>query len=282
MSTARSRVRLHEVDVPKTEYVTLDSGLTLSYCSQGATSGPTVVLIPGPTDSWRSYQPILPAIPPHVRVVSVSLRGHGDSGKPDSGYRIEHLASDVVPLLDALEIRNTVLVGHSGSCLVARRVALDAPDRVSGLVLEASPTTLRGNLKLHEFVDAVVSTLTEPVDREVARSFLADTSTEDLPAELIDLLIEDLLKVPVHAWKEMFASLLDYDDMSELPLVHAPTLLVWGDADPLISRSMQDELARVLRHAELVIYEGVAHTPRWEAPARFAREVTTFAEQLFE
>jgi pimeloyl-ACP methyl ester carboxylesterase len=271
------RPRVREVSA-----ITLDSGLTISYRSQGTRSDPSVVLLPGPTDSWRSYQPILQAIPPHLCVVSVSLRGHGDSSKPRSGYSIEDLTSDVVPVLDALEIHRAVLVGHSGSCLVARRVALQAPARVAGLVLEASPTTLRGDPNLEKFVTAVVSELTEPIDPDFARSFLADTSTDELAAELIELLVEDLLKVPVHAWKEMFASLFDYDDTSELPLMNAPTLLVWGDADPLIPRSMQDELVRVLPRAELVVYHGVGHTPRWEEPERFARDITTFASQLSE
>jgi pimeloyl-ACP methyl ester carboxylesterase len=210
----------------------------------------------------------------------LSLRGHGDSSKPASGYRIEDLASDVVPLLDALEINRAILVGHSGSCLVARWVALQAPARVAGLVLEASPTTLRGDPRLQEFVNSVVSKLTAPVDIDFARSFVVDTSTDDLPADLTELLVEDLLKVPVRVWSEMFTSLLDYDDTSELPLVKAPTLLVWGDADPLIPRSMQDDLLQTLPRAELVVYRGVGHTPRWEEPARFADDVITFAAQL--
>ncbi len=196
--------------------ITLDSGLTLSYWRQGDVGDPTVMFLPGPTDSWRSYQPILDAVPPHTAVVSVSLRGHGDSSKPSSGYGIEDLASDVVPLLDALAIERALLVGHSGSCLIARRVALQAPDRVAGLVLEASPTTMRGDPELLEFVNSVVANLSEPIDVDFARSFVADTATDDLAPELIDLLVEDLRKVPVRAWKEMFASLLEYDDSTEL------------------------------------------------------------------
>ena len=70
----------------------------------------------------------------------------------------------MVPLLDMLDIRRAVLVGHAGSCLVARRVALQAPERIAGLVLEASPTALRGDPKLKAFVTSVISGLTEPID----------------------------------------------------------------------------------------------------------------------
>ncbi|MEO6651530.1 MAG: alpha/beta hydrolase [Ilumatobacteraceae bacterium] len=257
--------------------ITLGSGLSLSYWTQGEVGDATVVLLPGPTDSWRSYQPILDAVPSHLRVIAVSLRGHGDSSKPGSGYSIEHLTADVVPLLDALEIERATLVGHSGSGLVARRVACQAPDRVSGLVLEATPTTLRNDPKLREFVNTVVSELTDPIDPDFARTFVADTSTDVLPVELLEALVEDLVKVPVRVWNEMFASLLVYDDTTELSLINVPALLVWGDADPLVPRSMQDDLARSIPRTELVVYRGVGHTPRWEEPARFANDVARFA-----
>ena len=130
--------------------VTLDSGLSLSFWSQGDIDAPTVVFIPGPTDSWCSYQSVVDTLPADLRVVAVSLHGHGDSSKPTSGYSIEDLSSDVIPLLDALEIPQATLVGHSGSGLVARRVALLAPHRVVGLVMEASPTSLRDDPKLRE------------------------------------------------------------------------------------------------------------------------------------
>jgi non-heme chloroperoxidase len=259
---------------------TLDSGLTLSYWSQGSPRGPGVVLLPGPTDSWRSYQPVLPAMPPGLRVVAVSLRGHGDSAKPATGYRIEDLASDVVPLLDALEIGRAVLVGHSGSCLVARRVALQAPERVAGLVLEASPTTLRGNAGLQEFVTGVVADLTEPVDPGLARALVTDTSSDELPAELTDALVDDVLRFPVRAWKDLFASLAEYDDLADLPSLRAPSLLVWGDADRLVRRSMQDALLHALPRAELIVYRGAGHTPRWEAPERFADDVARFVSEV--
>lgn len=256
--------------------VTVETGVTLSYSERGEVGEPTIVFLPGPTDSRRSYDPVVDLLPEHLRIVAVSLRGHGDSSKPPSGYTIEDLAGDVVPFLDALHIERAVLTGHSGSCLVARRVAIDTPGRVGGLVLEASPTTLHGHTGLSEFVDATVAELTNPIDREFARSFVADTSTGGLDPDLAAALVDDLVKVPVVVWEELFGSLLDYDDTSELPNVSAPVLLVWGDADALVPRSMQNELVRLLPRAELAVYQGVGHTPRWEQPERFANDVATF------
>ena len=124
-----------------------------------------------------------------------------------------------------------------------------------------------------QFIDYVVSTLTEPVDRDFASSFVTDTSTDELSSSTIDRLVDELVKVPVVAWEEMFTSLLDYDDSSELWQLSMPALMVWGDLDPLVTRAMQETLKRR-------VYEGAGHTPRWEQPERFAADVASFTHAL--
>jgi pimeloyl-ACP methyl ester carboxylesterase len=263
--------------VAEVSNVTLANGLTLSYAEQGGRAQPTVVLLPGATDSLWSYQPVLGWLPTSIRAVAVSPRGHGDSDKPATGYRVEDFASDVVPLLDALDIERAVLAGHSSSCLVIRRVAIDAPDRVAGLVLEASPTTLCGHAGLESFVQSVVSGLADPIDPALARAFVVDTSSDQLGAELIDTLVHEVMKVPARVWREMFGALLQYDDTAELPGISAPSLLIWGSADRLATREMQKELVRLLPGGRLLEYEGIGHTPRWENTARFASDLAAFA-----
>lgn len=258
----------------------LESGLKLSYVERGDAAGPALVLLPGPTDSWLSYRPILELLPTSIRAIAVSQRGHGDSTKPPSGYRVEDFAADVPPLLDALDIESAVLAGHSGSCPVARRVALERPGLVNGLVLEASPTTLHGHDGLRRFVQERVADLEDPIGHDFARSVIADTSSDAVHPELVDQLVAEVLKVPARAWKSMFAGLLEYDDVDDLHYIAARTLLIWGDADTIVSRAMQDELARRISTAHLLVYRGVGHTPRWEVPARFAADVTAFVERV--
>ena len=195
---------------------------------------------------------------------------------------LSDFAGDVVALLDALGIERAVLAGHSGSCLVVRRAALDHPDRVAGLVMEASPTTLANNANLIHFVESIVANLIDPIDPEFARSFVTDTSSENLPPELVEVLVDDMLSVPARVWKETFAGLLEYDDVAELSNIEVPTLLVWGNADALVSRAMQDQLASTIPNAELAVYDGIGHTPRWEQPARFKEDVTRFVRHVFE
>ena len=210
-----------------------------------------MLLLPGPTDSWCSYQTVFEHLPRETDVVAVSQRGHGESDKPDGGYGIQDFAGDVILLLDALGIARAVLAGHSGSCLVARRVALDQPGRVAGLLLESSPTTLRDDPQLVGSIESLMSELEDPITPDFARSFLTQTSSADLRPELVDLLVAELLKVPARVWQETFSELLEYDDLSELGRIEAPTLLLWGDVDPVVPRGMQDRLARSIPDSRL-------------------------------
>jgi pimeloyl-ACP methyl ester carboxylesterase len=93
-------------------------------------------------------------------------------------------------------------------------------------------------------------------------------------------LVDELLKVPARVWQAVFAGLLKYDDMVELTHITAPTLLLWGDSDALVSRDMQGQLASRIPGAKLLVYPGVGHTPRWDDPSRFATDVAAFAQEL--
>ena len=146
--------------------------------------------------------------------------------------------------------------------------------------MEAPPTTLAGDVRLEEFVKSVVSGLEDPIDVDFARSFVVDTSSGEVRPEVLDALVGELLKVPARVWSETFAGLLEYDDMAELGRVTAPALLIWGDADELVGREMQEQLMERMPCAELVVYPGFGHTPRWEDPSRFASDVVTFVERV--
>jgi len=129
-------------------------------------------------------------------------------------------------------------------------------------------------------VESTVSQLVDPISPDFARSFVTATSSDDLRPDLLDLLTDDLVKVPARVWTETFAQLLRYDDTAELSLIDVPTLLVWGDRDTLVSRGAQDYLVHVLPDAQLLVYPGAGHTPRWDDPVRFSRDIATFARRI--
>ena len=56
---------------------------------------------------------------------------------------------------------------------------------------------------------------------------------------------------------------------------------MWGDADALVPRAAQDGLVGATPNADLIVYAGVGHTPRWEDPGRFSSDLVTFARALW-
>src|ERR1044071_5450020 len=79
------------------------------------------------------------------RVYSLDQRGHGESDRPVGGYAMQQFAGDVVAFMDAMNIKQATIVGHSMGSFVARYVAVEAPERVTRLVLVATATTVSNN-----------------------------------------------------------------------------------------------------------------------------------------
>src|SRR5689334_24781195 len=96
-----------------TRRVSLPTGVTLEYVEQGSPSGLPVLFAQGLSDSLRSYEPVLPHLLPSIRAIAVSQRGHGDSTRPETGYRVRDFAADLAAFLDAIGVERAVAVGHS-------------------------------------------------------------------------------------------------------------------------------------------------------------------------
>ena len=262
--------------MPAPRKIQISTHLTLSYVDVGdPRARDVVVLLPGLSDSWRSYERVLPYLPASIRTVAISQRGHGDSDKPHTNYSVRDYAADLSLFFDALELPRAVVAGHSSASLVARCFALDHAERVVGLILEGSFIELGHHAAA---VGAELSALKDPIAREFVRAFVDGTFVRPVPRDYLDAMIEESLKAPARVWRETFASVLDFNDANELAALRMPTLIMWGDRDAIIDREATETLARSIPNSSLLAFEGVGHTPHWEDPERFARGIVTFVE----
>ena len=262
-----------------TKSVTLPNSVTLEYVEQGKPSGLPVVLLHGVTDSWRSFEGVLPYVPTSVRAIAVSQRGHGGSSHPD-GYRFADFSADLRMFLDALDIRAAVIVGHSMGSYVAQRFAVDHPERTLGLVLVGSFARLRGNPAVAELWDSNIATLTEPVDPQFILEFQKSTLAQPVSPAFLDMVVRESQKLPAWVWRDLFGHFLEADFSDELAGITAPTLVVWGDQDVISPRADQDALLQAIPHARLMVYEGGGHAIHWEDPARFAIDLMAFVHEV--
>lgn len=97
-------------------------------------SAATVMLLAGSGLSGHVYDELAPKLTAFSHVLAITRRGYGNSSQPIGGYDDQRLADDVLRVLDSLEIRSPVLVGHSMAGGEMTTLASEHPDRISGLV----------------------------------------------------------------------------------------------------------------------------------------------------
>jgi non-heme chloroperoxidase len=266
--------------VPQLRFATtrLASGPRVHYAEQGDPGGAPIVFLPAYTDSWFSYSRVLPLLPPRYHAYALDQRGHGDSERPDCCYTVEDFAGDVVAFLDAVGVGRATLVGHSGSCLVARRVAEAHPERLARLVLLGAPGSLGDNQE-ELALQTAVRALRDPVPARFARELQGAAAHVTLPEAFFERLIAESLKLPARVWKLALEGLFAFDDAADLGRIAAPTLLVWGEWDRWLPREEEDQLAVAIPGARVVVYRATGHSPNWERPERVAADLDTFMLQ---
>jgi pimeloyl-ACP methyl ester carboxylesterase len=261
---------------PTVRFLALPHGVRLEVAEQGDPAGTPVVLLHGITDSWRSFETVIPHLPRSLRVVSVSQRGHGGSDRPAS-YRTREFAADAAALVETLGLRGAIVVGHSMGSANAMRLAIDRPDLVGGVALAGAFASFGDNAGLQAFVRDRIEPLRDPIGHPFVAEWQQSTLARPIDAAFFDTICTETLKVPAAVWRTAFRALLEDDFATELHRIVAPTLLLWGDADAFASGADQARICRAVNGARLVTYAGAGHALHWEEPARFAADVAGFA-----
>lgn len=262
-------------DPPRFADAQLATGVRIRYAEQGDPAGHPVILLHGYTDSWFSYSRVMPELARRHRVYALDLRGHGDSDRPAAGYAMRDLAPDVVAFMEAKGVGRAMVVGHSMGSFVAQQVAVAAPERVAGLVLMSSATTMRNMVGIEEFARAV-DAMTDPVPPSFAREFQVSTIHHPIPAEFLEEAVAITGRLPARVWRELMAGMLATGPAVELGRNKISTLLLWGEKDALFPRSEQDALLAAIPGSILKVYPETGHALHWERPDKFVRDLEDF------
>lgn len=258
--------------------------------------GPVFLLVHGVASdrgTWDRLVPLMIAGGRHV--VTVDLPGHGESGEGRGDYSLGAFASALRDLLDDRDISRAILVGHSLGGGVALQLAYQFPERCAGLVLvaggglgrEASPLLRAATLPGAELVlpvltqDRVLAGLTG-VGR--ALSWLPGAA----PASAVDDAVASLRGLQDRRARRSFlATLRSVVDISGQrvsavdglgSLDGTPTLLVWGDRDPVLPLAHGTAAAELIPGARLVVFPGCGHEPHRHDPVRLAELLVAHAD----
>jgi non-heme chloroperoxidase len=100
-----------------------------------------------------------------------------------------------------------------------------------------------------------------------------------VPQEFLATAISESLKLPARVWRDYLEQAglsIDHDYVIELREIRAPTLILWGEQDPLFPREEQERLAAAIPGAALKIYPESGHAVHWERPEWIVRDLEAF------
>ena len=109
---------------------------------------PTLIFMHGLTANAHAFDGLMAAgLSPAFHVISVDLRGRGESDQPLEGYTMAHHAKDIIGLMDALHIKKTTLAGHSFGGFLGLYIAAFYPERVDKLIMLDAAANMHPNTK---------------------------------------------------------------------------------------------------------------------------------------
>lgn len=231
-------------------------------------TGPAVLLAPSLGTTGSLWHELAANLSRDHRVVSLDLRGHGDSPVPPGPYSVEQLASDVVTTADALGLDRFAYVGLSLGGAVGQVLGLEHADRLSSLVLCCTaprfgdPATWidrAAQVRRHGLAPLVEAT-TERWFTAAYRSARPDR---------VSWVMDMFRATPTEGYAGCCEALAGFDVAERLGAVTVPTRVVAGAEDPGTPPDVGRALADAVPEADLVVLEGTAHIANVAVPESF-------------
>ena len=242
--------------------------------------GPDLALAHGVGGDLEAWDGVVAALDGRFRTIRMDLRGHGESAKPPGPYALADFVSDVVRVLDRLEVRRCHLAGHSLGGLVAQGFALDRPERLDRLVLLSTVAGRTGEerARVEERLAIVADGIPgRHFENSVARWF-TDGFRRDNPDLMARLAARNRENDPA-AYAASYRVLARVDLADRLREIAAPTLVATGDGDVGSNTRMARLMHERIAGSSLRIFENLRHAILTEAPGTVAAAIAAFLDQ---
>lgn len=234
------------------------------------------------SDLWQHQ--IHPLTERGLRCVAFDRRGHGRSSEPACGYDYDTLADDLAAVLERLDLRDAMLVGHSMAAgEIVRYLSRHGAGRVDRIVLVAptTPCLLKSSDNPDGVPQAYFDQLAEQWCRdfpgwaaENVRPFFGPEASDAMLAWAINMIVRCPLKVAIECTRTYAGA----DFRPELPKITVPALIIHGDNDASARLELTAlRTAALIPNSQLIIYEGATHGLMLTCADRFNRDLLEFA-----
>ncbi|MDX6712402.1 MAG: hypothetical protein QOH96_3418 [Blastocatellia bacterium] len=235
-------------------------GARIWYSTYG--SGSSVILLHGGLGhrgNW-GYQ-VPPLVRNGYRAVLIDSRGHGRSTRDARPFSYELMASDVLEVMDALQLEKATLVGWSDGACAALILAAKAPSRVAGVFFFACNMDPSG---------AKPFEATPTLNRCFARHSKDYAELSATPEHFKDFVADVTL---------MQQTQPNYS-AHDLAKISVPVVIVQSEHEEFIKREHAEYLARSIPNAELIVLDAVSHFAPLQRPAQFNGAILRFVSKV--
>jgi 3-oxoadipate enol-lactonase len=258
--------------------------INLYFRDEGA--GPTLVLLHAFPLSGEMWGPQIDALRSRTRLIVPDLRGFGQSDAPmgTASPSLDTMASDVVALLDHLEVERFILGGLSmGGYLSFALLRRIDRNRVRGLILadtKAGADTEEARNNREAMAAQAEHDGPNPIADAMVGKLLGTTSLKTRP-ELVDQ-VKSLIRANTGAGiaAAQRAMAARPDSTALLSELAMPTLVLVGEEDGLTPPSEAEKMASAISNAQLTLLPKAGHLSNWEQPEAFNGAVSGFLKTL--
>jgi 3-oxoadipate enol-lactonase len=245
----------------------------LFYRLEGKSGLPPLVLSHSLGCDHAMWAPQMPDLLQHFQVLRYDTRGHGASAVPDGDYTLGQLGQDVIGLADKLSLGKFAFCGISMGGAVGQWLAINAPQRLSALVLANTSPKFGTRETWDARRKAVQEGGMEAVVDAIMQRFFSPDQQESAWAQSIRAI---LLGTDPKGYAACCAALRDADMRDSLKKISVPTLVIGSDRDSSTPwEGNGSVLARDIPKAKGVRLE-TAHLSNLEQPQAFTTAVLDF------
>jgi len=259
------------------------NGFTLAYSDKGA-GLPIVFLHAFPLNRtmWRAQEEALSS---QFRIITIDLRGYGESDAPPGHHTLDQAAEDVRTLLDHLAIQQAVLVGLSMGGYILFAFYRKYANRVKALVLadtRAQADTVEGKEGRLQMAQVAYQKGSSAIADIMIPKLLSPATIRTKPeiVQMVRTMIEGNRVSGITA--DLMAMAERPDSIPLLTQITCPTQVIVGELDQATPPSDAKLMAEQIPRARLAIIPNAAHLANFEQPDMFTRIVRSFVLDLAE
>lgn len=270
-------------------YLETRDGAKIYYADHG--EGQPILLVHGWICSSKFWQKNVPDLANAFRVITLDLRGHGNSSKTLTGHTIGQYASDVRQVIDHLGLQETVLVGWSmgGEVVLSyyEQYGRDTHLRALGLLDSApfpfGPAGWNSHALRNYNYDGLNATFADYTadPRKFAIAFTTKMFKRKPSDADVDWVVAEMMKTPTWIAEAVYSDFVMSDYAKSLPAIKVPAIVFAANSGVFCNGvAMGEAIASQVPQGTFIPFEDAGHILFYEQPEKFNAALTDFVKAL--